>query len=31
MTAQLMKWSGAALMNDGGEGGGEECEVRRLE
>jgi hypothetical protein len=25
-----MEWSGAALMKEGGKGGGEECEVRRL-
>jgi hypothetical protein len=31
MTAQLMEWSGAALMNEGGKDGGGECEVRRLE
>jgi hypothetical protein len=26
-----MEWSGATLMKEGGKGGGEECEVRRLE
>jgi hypothetical protein len=26
-----MEWNGATLMKEGGKGGGEECEVRRLE
>ncbi len=30
MTSQLMEWRSVALMNEGGKGGGEECEVRRL-
>jgi hypothetical protein len=29
MAAQLMKWSGAALMDDGGKGGGGEDEERK--
>jgi len=28
MTAQLMEWNGAALMKEGGKGGGEECKVK---
>jgi hypothetical protein len=26
-----MEWSGATLMKEGGKGGGEECEMKRLE
>jgi len=31
MTPQLMEWSDATLMKEGGKGSGKECEMRRLE
>jgi hypothetical protein len=31
MTAQLMEWNDATLMKEGRKGGGEECEMKRLE